>query len=82
MIFVKDRKLALMAENPSTSFRDMMQLVAERWRALTPEEKYHYEKKAQIDKERHAREMEVWNNHLKENPAAANWKRVKKFSPV
>ena len=46
MIFVKDRKVSLMAENPTTSFRDMMQLVAERWRALTPEEKYHYEKKA------------------------------------
>lgn len=34
MLFVKERKYELMVENPSMPFGKMMQIVAERWRAL------------------------------------------------
>jgi hypothetical protein len=39
MLFVKERKYDLMAEFPAMAFGKMMQLVAERWKTLDPNER-------------------------------------------
>jgi hypothetical protein len=43
-------------------------VVAEKWRELSPTEKDYFNKKAEDDRGRHDREVEVWNNHIQNNP--------------
>ena len=78
MLFVKERKYELMAENPSMAFGKMMQLVAERWKTLDPKEREYFNMRSDEDKVRHQREMEVWNNHCMQNPGATQWKKQRK----
>ncbi len=68
MLFVKERKYELMVENPSMPFGKMMQIVAERWRALSDEERVYFQQKAEEDKLRHNKEVDIWNNHIRHNP--------------
>jgi hypothetical protein len=42
MLFVKERKYELMVEHPSMPFGKMMQVVADRWRALLTEEREYF----------------------------------------
>ena len=51
-----------------------MQLVADKWKALPEEEKVYYHNKSDIDKVRHQKETENWNDHIKEHPEASHWK--------
>ena len=42
-------------------FKGVAQTIAARWKAVSPEEKAYFDHLAQLDKERHARELEAYN---------------------
>jgi hypothetical protein len=44
---------------------------------LDVKEREYFNMRADEDKGRHLREMEVWNNHVAHNPAAQQWKKQK-----
>lgn len=68
MFFVKERKIQLMMENPHAAFRDMMGIVANKWREISDKEREHYEALAEKDKVRHEEEKAVWMDYLRYNP--------------
>lgn len=79
MLFVKERKMQLMQENPHSGFKDMMGIVASRWRELSADDRRYFEQLAEKDRIRHDEEKAIWADHLRVNPQANTWsKKVKR----
>ena len=55
LIFVKERKTGMMAENPHLGFKEMMQYVSQCWKDLGDVERRYFQSKADLDKERYDR---------------------------
>jgi TRAP-type C4-dicarboxylate transport system substrate-binding protein len=64
---VKAKKRTLMQEKPGVSFQNMMQMVADTWKALPPEERTEFDRLASMDKARHDRQMIEFNQYLENN---------------
>jgi hypothetical protein len=71
-----------MQQNPTASFKDMMGIVANKWREMGAEERRYFEQLADRDRGRHDEEKNVWIDYLKQNPQAASWKKIKKYNPM
>jgi hypothetical protein len=80
MIYVKERKFEIMRDNPQLAFANVMQAVADKWRTLSEEERLYYTSKADEDKQRYAIEMELWNQHLSNDPQASQTYKLNKLS--
>eukprot|EP00978_Attheya_sp_CCMP212_P009707 scaffold23104_cov56-Attheya_sp.AAC.4 len=67
VFFTFEQRPRVMAEFPSIKFVEMGTVLGDRWRALTPEQKGHFEMLAAQDKIRFQKEMEQYklmNSHL------------------
>ncbi len=62
IIFTCENRTKVIAENQGISFEDVGKELGRRWEALKDSEKEIYHKKADADKERYAREKEVYLN--------------------
>ena len=60
IIFTKERRSAVVAENPGLSLTEVTKELGARWKAIGAEEKSVFEAKAKEDKERYAVEMEAY----------------------
>merc|ERR1740139_1049439 len=73
VFFTYDARPQILREYPDIKFIDLGHVMGERWRALTPEEKYQYEGLAKQDKIRFAQEMEKYKmNRAMEDAAAVH----------
>merc|ERR1740139_1452349 len=73
VFFTYDARPQILREYPDIKFVDLGHVMGERWRALTPEEKYQYEGLAKQDKIRFAQEMEKYKmNRAMEDAAAVH----------
>lgn len=61
VLFTLEHRPRVMAEFPHLKFVEMGNILGERWRSLSPEEKKRYEDMAAQDKIRFASEMQVWS---------------------
>lgn len=57
VFFTNDMRPKVLSEFPGIKFVELGKVLGERWRALTPEEKKHYEEMATDDKVRFQTEM-------------------------
>lgn len=60
IIFTKERRSAVVAENPGLSLTEVTKELGARWKAIGAEEKSVFEAKAKEDKARYAVEMEAY----------------------
>jgi hypothetical protein len=67
MYFSNEMRPKVKAQNPEMSFGDMGKKLGEMFRALTPEEKRKYEKKAEDDKDRYKKEQAAYVAKQKED---------------
>ncbi|KAK8523292.1 hypothetical protein V6N13_113241 [Hibiscus sabdariffa] len=62
MFFAREERENVKRSNPGVSFREIAQLIRDRWRKMTLEEQEPYEAKSRIDKKRYVDEKEGNNN--------------------
>jgi len=60
MCFVQVARPKINADNPGLKFADIAKLLGEQWKTMDPETRAHYEKLADADKERYAREIQEY----------------------
>ncbi|CAG8465719.1 11526_t:CDS:2 [Paraglomus brasilianum] len=60
LFYASDVRPEITQENPGKTVGFISQIIAKKWRALTPEEKSPWEQKASADKARYAKEMETY----------------------
>ncbi|KAI9143290.1 high mobility group box domain-containing protein, partial [Paraphysoderma sedebokerense] len=61
LFYLTAERSRVAAENPRCSVGQVSKLVGQKWRKMSASEKSSWEAKARADKERYAREMEIWN---------------------
>jgi hypothetical protein len=66
VLFTFDERPKILAEHPGISFTDLGNILGQRWRGLSTEDRKKYDDLALQDKARFAAEMEVYKLHLKE----------------
>ncbi|KAJ3038281.1 Non-histone chromosomal protein 6 [Rhizophlyctis rosea] len=66
IIFSNENRARIKEENPAAEFKDIGKLLGTAWRGMGESEKQKYQKKADQDKERYAREEKAYK------PGAAN----------
>ncbi|KAL4304192.1 hypothetical protein GQ457_10G001590 [Hibiscus cannabinus] len=62
MFFAREERENVKRSNPGVSFREIPQIIRDRWRKMTLEEQEPYEAKSRIDKKRYEDEKEGNNN--------------------
>ena len=71
LIFVKDTRNDLKIANPNLSFRELSQLMADRWKNLSDYKRAEYEVLSQEDKRIRDIQLIKYENYIRENPSAA-----------
>lgn len=66
VLFTFDERPRILEEHPGIGFTLLGNILGQRWRALSAEDRQKYDDLAQQDKARFAAEMEVYKLHLKE----------------
>jgi hypothetical protein len=59
IIFLSEKRENLLKEQPELKFKDIPRIVSEMFKALSPEQRQHYDDLAKQDKIRYAREIEL-----------------------
>jgi len=72
MLFMKEQRQRIVAENPGAKFGEIGKLVGEAFKALSEEEKRKYEVMAEKDKERYNQEMKAYEAKKNAKTAASN----------
>ena len=80
LIYVKERKNDMMKDQPNLTFKEMMQFVSKCWKELPPEERAYFDQKAEVDRERHDRQVREYNTWCAQNPGQTSPIKQKKPS--
>lgn len=72
LLFVKDTRNDLKIANPNLSFRELSQLMADRWKNLPDYQRAEYEVLTLEDKRIREIQLMKYEQYIRENPSAAN----------
>jgi hypothetical protein len=68
LIFVREKRSAIFKENPTTPFREMMGVIANRYREMSSQDREVFDQMAEKDRIRNEKEKGIWVDYLKHNP--------------
>ncbi len=78
LLFFNEMRVILLSENQNVRFSDISNIIGERWRALSFEERKKYDDLAQEEMERYKRELEECNVTRPSNGVERLWKVSRK----